>query len=51
MEALAPLTKDHTLLGNRKEQAYDLLKKFGLEDKTDFYPKNLSGSKQRTAIT
>lgn len=47
---LAPLTKGSPY-SETKERAYDLLKKFGLEDKADFYPKNLSGGqKQRTAI-
>ena len=50
-ENLAPLKTKSEIIGEKKAQAMDLLKRIGLEDKADAYPSTLSGGqKQRIAI-
>lgn len=50
-EGLAPLKTKQEIIAEKKEQAYNLLKRIGLEDKADAYPSTLSGGqKQRIAI-
>ena len=50
-ENLEPLKTKSEIIGEKKAQAMDLLKRIGLEDKADAYPSTLSGGqKQRIAI-
>ena len=50
-EPSAPLKTKQEIIVEKKAQAYDLLRRIGLEDKADAYPATLSGGqKQRIAI-